>query len=710
MKLQAPLAVFVSLLISCFSPGRAAAAEMPLDKARQIPPPGVKISDADREELETGTAQLKQEIDAIAKSSAVVEVAPGIAAPVVVKAATLLPDVEIFYNAVRYALLYNEFFNVNEVAKAKVLLTEGMDRASALKEGQAAWIHAPGLVVRGYVSKIDGSVQPYGLVIPGSFATDPYRKRRLDLWYHGRGETLNEINFLSDRRKSVGEFPPDDDTIVLHPYGRYCNGNRFAGEVDTFEAIDSVKKRYAIDDNRILVRGFSMGGAACWMLATHHAGLWAAAAPGAGYTETAGFLKISDLAAVPWYQQKLWHLYDSVDYAVNLFNCPTVSYSGELDAQRQAANMMAKALAGEGIELTQVIGAGAHHNYVPAAKEEITRRLDSIARHGRDPLPTHVKFTTWTLRYNSMDWVMIDALHHHWERARVDAEIVDSQTVRVTTENVAALTLRMPPGLCPLDMTKNPKAIINDVAYGVAAVGSDRSWTANFYISKEKPDATHAAIIGLDEPSAWSKFLASGLRKSHGLQGPIDDAFMDSFIFVEPTDKPLNEKTGAWVAAEMKHAVEHWRKQFRGEARVKKDSDITDADIASSNLVLWGDRSSNRLLAKIADQLPIGWKDGAVRVGGAAYPSATHIPILIYPNPLNQKRYVVLNSGFTFREYDYENNARQSPKLPDWAVVDVSVAPTAQSVGGISAAGFFGENWELTKPDSGRGGGPRMAP
>ena len=42
--------------------------------------------------------------------------------------------------------------------------------------------------------------------------------------------------------------------------------------------------------------------------------------------------------------------------------------------------------------------------------------------------------------------------------------------------------------------------------------------------------------------------------------------------------------------------------------------------------------------------------------------------MLIYPNPLNPKQYVVLNSGFTFREYDYLNNARQVPKLPDWAV------------------------------------------
>ena len=71
------------------------------------------------------------------------------------------------------------------------------------------------------------------------------------------------------------------------------------------------------------------------------------------------------------------------------------------------------------------------------------------------------------------------------------------------------------------------------------------------------------------------------------------------------------------------------------------------------------------------------------------------MPVLIYPNPLNPRRYVVLNSGFTFREYDYLNNARQVPKLPDFAVVDVSVPMTSRAPGGIVTAGFFNERWQL---------------
>jgi len=53
--------------------------------------------------------------------------------------------------------------------------------------------------------------------------------------------------------------------------------------------------------------------------------------PGAGFAETAEFLKVfqSEKVAPPEYERKLWRLYDCTDYAVNLAQLPTVAYSGE---------------------------------------------------------------------------------------------------------------------------------------------------------------------------------------------------------------------------------------------------------------------------------------------------------------------------------------------------------------------------------------------
>src|SRR3989441_8438306 len=418
------------------------------DKVRRVPPPGIKIPAADRTELEAGAAALGQSIQALRSE---LKSKPDLL--------ELLPDVEIYHKAVHWALAYDEFFRSNEVKVARALLQQGMERAQLLNEGQAPWSSATGLVARGYLSRIDGSVQPYGLVVPASYHPGTPHQFRLDFWFHGRGETLSELDFINGRQRSPGEFTPPD-TFVLHLYGRYCNANRFAGEADLFEALDDVKKQYPIDENRLVVRGFSMGGAACWQFATHYAGLWAAAAPGAGFSETADFLKVFQNEPIQpsWYEQKLWHLYDCTDYAANLFNCPTVAYSGEIDRQKQAADMMAKALKAEGIELTHIIGPKTAHAYERGAKDEINRRIDSIAAQGRNAVPDRVKFTTWTLRYNQMLWVTVDGLEQHWEAARVEAEIEET-AVQATTRNAATLTFSIRPDECPLGNTRKPKVV-----------------------------------------------------------------------------------------------------------------------------------------------------------------------------------------------------------------------------------------------------------
>ena len=101
-----------------------------------------------------------------------------------------------------------------------------------------------------------------------------------------------------------------------------------------------------------------MGGAACWQFGVHYPTLWAACAPGAGFSETPEFLRVFQKETVEptWYEQKLWHIYNATDYCENLFNLPTVAYSGEIDSQKQAADVMAREMKKVGLELTHIIG------------------------------------------------------------------------------------------------------------------------------------------------------------------------------------------------------------------------------------------------------------------------------------------------------------------------------------------------------------------
>lgn len=663
------LAALAILLVSV----AAARADGPADNVptavRRVPKLGIDVPSADRQEL-------KAELE---KLGAALQTLEGHRDA---KVKRFIPDVRIFWKAVHDALEYQEFFVPQEIAKAKDLLKEGLSRADALRNGSAPWTERTGLVALGYVSKIDGSVQPYGLVIPESYSPKGPRVR-LDLWFHGRGEVLSEVNFLDERRKQVGAIAPED-TIVLHPYGRYCNAFKFAGEVDVLEALDDARRRYRIDDDRISVRGFSMGGAACWQFAVHHSDRWFAANPGAGFSETPRFLKVfqhEDLKPT-WYEQKLWHLYDCTDVAVNLCQIPTIAYSGELDSQKQAADVMAEALASEGLTLKHVIGPQTKHAIHPDSKREIERDMASLARTGRRHTPAHVHLATYTLRYNRMNWVTIDAVREHWEKAGVDADLVNGQPV-IATENVEALTLDFGPGTFMPRPNRLSLVTIDGVQIEGPPVRTDQSWTCSLH--------REGTTWKLGPPAE------NGLRKRHGLQGPIDDAFMDSFLFVRGTGETRNGPFRKWLDQERDRAVEHWRRHFRGEARVKDDTDVSDGDIASANLVLWGDPSSNSVLKRIADRLPIQWDEGKIKVGDREYSSEHHGLILVYPNPLNPARYVVLNSGFTFRDYDYLNNARQTPKLPDWAVIDLRTPPDARFPGKVVDADFFGEKWELRK-------------
>lgn len=649
-------------------------ADNQVDTVRRQPPPGKPIAAEDRQELERGVVELASEIESLRTELK--------GRPALLE---LLPDIQIFHKAVSWALQYDEIYNpTNEVVAAKDFIRQGLERARQLREGRSPWTTATGLIVRGYQSRLDGSIQPYGLVVPPTYQSASGRQHRLDFWFHGRGEMLTELSFLRDRQRSAGEFVPRD-TFVLHPYGRYCNGQKLAGEVDAFEAMEHVRRSYPIDENRIVVRGFSLGGAACWHMAVHHASKWAAAAPGAGFSETPDFLKVFQKETIQptWYEKKLWHLYDCPDYAINLSQCPTVAYSGDKDSQKQAADVMVKAMEAEGLDLVHVIGTNAGHHYTPEARAEINRRVDSVVSRGRIALPTRVRFATYSLRYPDMAWVRIEGLEEHWEQGRIDASITGESSVKVTTKNVSSVVLNMAPGLCPMDPAQPVRVNVDGTELLATRPRSDRSWVAQF------------SKVGGVWHSGAPELKAGELRKQPGLQGPIDDAFLDSFLMIKPSGSPWHEKTGAWVEGEFKHAVEHWRRHFRGDARVKDSEGVTDADIANHNLVLWGDPSSNPLLKKILGSLPIQWDSQSLRVAGVAHAAAEHMPVVVYPNPLNPRRYVVLNSGFTFREYDYLNNARQVPKLPDYAVMDVKKPVTSRLPGGIAAAGFFDEHWQF---------------
>ncbi|MEM7395298.1 MAG: hypothetical protein AAF492_23445, partial [Verrucomicrobiota bacterium] len=93
--------------------------------------------------------------------------------------------------------------------------------------------------------------------------------------------------------------------------------------------------------------------------------------------------------------------------------------------------------------------------------------------------------------------------------------------------------------------------------------------------------------------------------------------------------------------------------------------------------------------------LPFAWRKKELLAHGKTWSSANHVPVMIYPSPFAPGKYIVLNSGPTFREAHDRTNSLQNPKLPDWAILNIDDPPDAEQAGAVVAADFFDEFWQF---------------
>ena len=243
----------------------------------------------------------------------------------------VLPDVEIYLEAAKWKMYYpEEFFSNAKQPKKPVTdtlkaLDIGIERAGQLKEGKSPWTTQKGLVVRGYRSAVDGSVQPVRVTVPEEY--DGVTPVPLDVAQHGRFTTLYEVETLTSNQGMEIDYLPH--TLQIDLFGRGKNTYQWPGETDIFEAIAFTKGAYKIDPDRMLLRGFSMGGAGVWHTSLHQPDLWTAVELGAGDNRS---LYVPAVDTLPDYQKPMLKILDNMyEWAPNAYNIPFVSYVGEND-------------------------------------------------------------------------------------------------------------------------------------------------------------------------------------------------------------------------------------------------------------------------------------------------------------------------------------------------------------------------------------------
>lgn len=587
--------------------------------ARRIPPPGKALTEGQAREVELALAHLAERMVQEPRRT----------------------DIPTVHKAVRFALENGEFYDPSkDLEKISDLVSVCDAPFAGRKTG-----------VRGYRSSIDGSWQPYAVVVPeGLDLSEPVP---LWIWLHGRGDKETDLHFLHKRLKPTGPFQPED-AVVLHPFGRQCIGWKHAGERDVFEAMGHLREEIEFDPDRVALCGFSMGGAGAWHIGAHYPDVFAVVHAGAGFAETARYTKLKEEDFPPSWEQILWGVYDVPNYARNLLNSPVIAYSGENDKQIQAARVMEEALAAHGHELQHVIGAGMGHKYDPDSVREIEAFVRNALASPPRSVPDVQHLQTRTLRYATARGIRITGLEKHWEDSRLDI-VRDGDAITLSTENVLGFEF-------------------------VSTNGAERV-TVDGQQLNAVPD--HGNIFVERKDGAWvvSEGLSDLGRKRPGLQGPIDDAFMASFLVAIPDKEPASELHARWVEFEIARFERRWRELFRGEVRTKPESELTVADHLNHNIIAWGTAGSSPLVESV--------------MGGAPdHDPATQIVAMVRPNPANREKYLVINSGPTFREAHDRTNSLQNPKLGDWAVIDLRRPPDAGAPGEVVASGFFDERWE----------------
>jgi hypothetical protein len=289
------------------------------------------------------------------------------------------------------------------------------------------------------------------------------------------------------------------------------------------------------------------------------------------------------------------------------------------------------------------------------------------------------------MKYPSCEWVEILALDKHYKKASIEVEATTS-SVRITSENVRGIHLTMPP-----EVSGVPRVYINNAEQqSIVVVLPDKS--RHLYYVKQA--GKWSCVTRMEA----AKVRDAAAQKIAGLQGPIDDAFASPFICVIGSSNAWNPLMQKYTVAKVEAFKHDWAKHWRGELPTTGDYAVNPNDIKDKHLILFGDPNSNLTLAQLLPKLPLKWTREEIEFDGKKYKSADHVPVMIFPNPLNPKKYVVLNTGHTIPSEDYaKTNAMLFPRLGDYAILRMTPTDKNGAAHEVVSAGLFNEFWQVEK-------------
>jgi len=502
---------------------------------------------------------------------------------------------------------------------------------AALEKGKAPYEGRKGLIRRAYRSPLDGNLQPYALFVPHAYRPGG-KFLPLVVAAHGLGNRP-EIAL----RVVVGEAPqggfqgthearhfgglPDFGAFVVAPWQFGNSGQRHLGEADLLRVIDEVRAHYPVNDKRISITGYSLGGTVSFVLPLHYPDVFSASAPLCGYPNLLEWSSIRTPPHKPWEDVLIAKRY-IVNWAENGLHVPMFMVHGGKDEPRRS-EVMAKRYRALGYSFELDVQDELDHNvwdYGYGTEKEEGDMLRRVVSRKRPDVPEHVRFVTGEWRYDRSYWVRVLGLGAPDKFADIDARYSKRDaTITVQAKYVESFAI----DLKQLGLKKEPTVTVN----GKPVTGPFVSDMA--YFVQQSGEFVSVA----SEPSRIGK-------KRAGVSGPLDDMDRHARVIVYGTQDAAQVEENRMVA-------EHFASfdTFAARYPVKSDVEITDAELDAKSLVLIGNSKSNRVTALFEASLPVRFEASAITFRGKRYEGTDVGVSFIHPHPRNAQEYVVVHAG-----------------------------------------------------------------
>ena len=265
----------------------------------------------------------------------------------------------------------------------------------------------------------------------------------------------------------------------------------------------------------------------------------------------------------------------SEELAGNALNFPVRLFHGELDpaVPAESSRQWQRRLLEAGVTADYTEFPAVRHNAWDTAYRG-GAIFEWFGRFKRDRDPNRVHFATRSAGYSSAYWVRIDSFAPG-ALAAIDA-VRSGAEIRVQTKEVDGFTLTA-------------------AARTVTIDGSAVRLRAG------------AALSFARAAGRWTQSAAPAAPP---VRGPIVEAVDGRHIYVYGAGDEQSHRNAdlaaAWSTA---------RVRINLTLAVKSDREVNDDDLASANLVLFGNQHTNRLIARFAPQFPMALNPGAADYG-----------------------------------------------------------------------------------------------